>query len=135
MNAEFTEPLDECIDNAIQSCPMDYRRKLYNNIVLSGGSTLFDGFDKKLKKDPPTEKVEMTAPIISIQFFKNESQVDKIRRLYVCVIGKERLRVRKLFDDEEENLDIGKTLNLNCSNNHEYETQAIMMDMQNELCK
>ena len=50
MNAEFTEPLDECIDNAIQSCPMDYRRKLYNNIVLSGGSTLFDGFDKKLKK-------------------------------------------------------------------------------------
>jgi actin-related protein 3 len=50
MNAEFTEPLDECIDNAIQSCPMDYRRKLYNNIVLSGGSTLFDGFDKKLSK-------------------------------------------------------------------------------------
>ena len=29
---------------------MDYRRKLYKNIVLSGGSTLFDGFDDKLKK-------------------------------------------------------------------------------------
>ena len=27
---------------------MDYRRDLYKNIVLSGGSTLFDGFDKKL---------------------------------------------------------------------------------------
>ena len=29
---------------------MDYRRKLYKNITLSGGSTLFDGFDKKLNK-------------------------------------------------------------------------------------
>ena len=29
---------------------MDYRRLLYKNIVLSGGSTLFDGFDKKLNK-------------------------------------------------------------------------------------
>ena len=29
---------------------MDYRRKLYKNIVLSGGSTLFDGFDTKLNK-------------------------------------------------------------------------------------
>jgi len=29
---------------------MDYRRHLYKNIVLSGGSTLFDGFDKKLNK-------------------------------------------------------------------------------------
>jgi actin-related protein 3 len=31
-------------------CPMDYRRRLYKNIVLSGGSTLFDGFDQKLTK-------------------------------------------------------------------------------------
>jgi|TARA_B110001450_G_scaffold67527_1_gene63725 actin-related protein 3 len=29
---------------------MDYRRRLYNNIVLSGGSTLYDGFDNKLTK-------------------------------------------------------------------------------------
>jgi actin-related protein 3 len=42
--------LDEVIDDAIQSCPMDYRRRLYKNIVLSGGSTLFDGFDKRLNK-------------------------------------------------------------------------------------
>ena len=42
--------MDEVIDDAIQSCPMDYRRRLYKNIVLSGGSTLFDGFDKRLNK-------------------------------------------------------------------------------------
>jgi len=29
---------------------MDYRRRLYKNVVLSGGSTLFDGFDVKLGK-------------------------------------------------------------------------------------
>lgn len=47
---DFRTPLDEIIDKSIQSCPMDYRRKLYKNITLSGGSTLFDGFDKKLNK-------------------------------------------------------------------------------------
>ena len=49
-HADYTTPLDEIIDKAIQSCPIDYRRKLYKNITLSGGSTLFDGFDKKLNK-------------------------------------------------------------------------------------
>lgn len=47
---DYRIPLDEVIDKSIQSCPMDYRRKLYKNITLSGGSTLFDGFDKKLNK-------------------------------------------------------------------------------------
>ncbi len=50
IHKDWRSPLDEVIDNAIQSCPMDYRRLLYKNIVLSGGSTLFDGFDKKLNK-------------------------------------------------------------------------------------
>ena len=50
IHADWRTPLDEVIDDAIQSCPMDYRRRLYKNIVLSGGSTLFEGFDKKLNK-------------------------------------------------------------------------------------
>ena len=50
VHADWRTPLDEVIDDAIQSCPMDYRRRLYKNIVLSGGSTLFEGFDKKLNK-------------------------------------------------------------------------------------
>lgn len=36
------------VDDAIQSCPIEYRIKLYKNIVLSGGSTLFTGFDSRL---------------------------------------------------------------------------------------
>jgi|TARA_B110000285_G_scaffold190958_1_gene218463 actin-related protein 3 len=50
IHQDWKSPLDEIIDNSIQACPMDYRRRLYQNIVLSGGSTLFDGFDVKLGK-------------------------------------------------------------------------------------
>jgi len=50
VHQDWKTPLDEVIDISIQSCPMDFRRTLYKNIVLSGGSTLFDGFDKKLNK-------------------------------------------------------------------------------------
>ena len=41
--------LDETVDNTIQQCPIDYRRKLYSNIVMSGGSTQFKHFDKRLE--------------------------------------------------------------------------------------
>lgn len=35
----------------IQTSPIDVRRGLYKNIVLSGGSTMFKGFDKRLNRD------------------------------------------------------------------------------------
>uniref|UniRef100_A0A7S3I390 Actin-related protein 3 n=1 Tax=Favella ehrenbergii TaxID=182087 RepID=A0A7S3I390_9SPIT len=49
VHKDFMKPLGEVVDDAIQSCPTEYRIKLYNNIVLSGGSTLFKGFDTRLK--------------------------------------------------------------------------------------
>lgn len=51
MNAGFQSPLEEVVDNAIQKCPVDYRQKLYANVVLSGGNTLFKGFDARLGKN------------------------------------------------------------------------------------
>ena len=50
IHADWRAPLDEIVDNSIQSCPIDTRRKLYENIVLSGGSTLFKNFDSRLSK-------------------------------------------------------------------------------------
>lgn len=47
---EWVKPLDEVIDNTIQASPIDTRRRLYNNIILSGGSTLVEGFDTRLEK-------------------------------------------------------------------------------------
>lgn len=50
-NPDFTTPLSEIVDSVIQTCPIDVRRPLYNNIVLSGGSTMFRDFGRRLKRD------------------------------------------------------------------------------------
>lgn len=50
-NADFTVPLNEMVDDVIQSCPIDVRRGLYGNIVLSGGSTMFRDFGRRLQRD------------------------------------------------------------------------------------
>ncbi len=43
--------LPEIIDKVIQKCPIDTRRKLYNNIILSGGNTVFKDFGRRLQRD------------------------------------------------------------------------------------
>ncbi|XP_042453204.1 actin-related protein 3-like isoform X2 [Zingiber officinale] len=49
--SDYGTPLSEVIDNCVQSAPIDTRRGLYKNVVLSGGSTMFKGFQKRLQKD------------------------------------------------------------------------------------
>lgn len=43
--------LPDLVDEVICQCPLDTRRNLYSNIVLSGGSTLYKNFGKRLQKD------------------------------------------------------------------------------------
>ncbi|RCN26372.1 Actin [Ancylostoma caninum] len=50
-NPDFTTPISDTIDTVIQQCPIDVRRGLYENIVLSGGSTMFKDFARKLQRD------------------------------------------------------------------------------------
>lgn len=50
-NNDFTTPLPDVIDRCIQSSPIDTRRALYKNIVLSGGSTMFKDFHRRLQRD------------------------------------------------------------------------------------
>jgi len=50
-STNFDTPLPTVVDNCIQSSPIDCRRPLYNNIVLSGGSTMFQFFDRRLQRD------------------------------------------------------------------------------------
>lgn len=47
-------PLPTLVDRCIMGCPMDYRRRLYSNIVLSGGSTIFTHFKERLQRDLQT---------------------------------------------------------------------------------
>jgi len=44
-------PLPELVDQCIQNCPIDTRRQLYRNVVLSGGSTMFKDFARRLQRD------------------------------------------------------------------------------------
>jgi len=53
--------------DSIMKCDVDIRRDLYQNTVLSGGTTMFQGIDKRLTKEmtslaPAAVKVKIVAP-------------------------------------------------------------------------
>lgn len=50
-SSDYLTPLPTVVDQVIQSSPIDVRKKLYKNIVLSGGSTMFKDFGKRLQRD------------------------------------------------------------------------------------
>jgi len=67
-SSDFLTPLPEIVDSTIQASPIDVRRGLYKvrssiysfslllkafvqNIVLSGGSTMYQHFGQRLKRD------------------------------------------------------------------------------------
>lgn len=51
VSSDFLTPLPEVVDTVIQQSPIDVRRGLYKNIVLSGGSTMFTNFGRRLQRD------------------------------------------------------------------------------------
>ena len=59
--------LPQQLFNSIMKCDVDIRKDLYNNIVLSGGTTMFPGFAQRMQKEvkalaPSTMKIEVVAP-------------------------------------------------------------------------
>jgi len=50
IDKNYRASLDESIDLTIQQCPIDYRRRLYADVVFSGGSTSFKNLDRRLEK-------------------------------------------------------------------------------------
>jgi len=53
--------------DSIMKCDVDIRKDLYANIVLSGGTTMFEGIDTRMEKEikalaPPTMKIKIVAP-------------------------------------------------------------------------
>ncbi|KAI3409840.1 Alpha-centractin [Globodera pallida] len=64
---EECEGIAHCVANAIFKCDVDLRKTLYQNIVLSGGSTMFTGFGDRLLAEtkrlcPKDVKVRILAP-------------------------------------------------------------------------
>ncbi|KAK7094555.1 actin, cytoplasmic-like [Littorina saxatilis] len=61
------EGIHEAIHNSIEKCDVDLRDTFYANIVVSGGSTMFDGFADRLQREvkglvSPGTRVEVIAP-------------------------------------------------------------------------
>jgi actin-related protein len=59
--------IHETTFNSIMKCDVDIRRDLYQNIVLSGGTTMFPGIADRMNKEitnlaPPTMRVKIIAP-------------------------------------------------------------------------
>lgn len=50
-SSDFLTPLPEVVDQVVQASPLDVRKGLYKNIVLSGGSTMFREFGRRLQRD------------------------------------------------------------------------------------
>ncbi|KAG8345178.1 putative Actin [Trypanosoma vivax] len=87
LSSEWTTPLPAVVEQAVWSCPIDCRRPLYKNVVLSGGSTMFPKFDKRLQKDLRT--------IVDSRAKKNTKALGDTRReitYEVNVVSHERQR-------------------------------------------
>jgi len=50
-SSQHTTSLPDLVDQTIQACPIDTRRQLYRNVSLSGGSTIFKDFSRRLQRD------------------------------------------------------------------------------------
>jgi len=59
--------IHETMFNTIMKCDVDIRKDLYANIVMSGGSTMYEGLAARLEKEmislaPSTMKIKVVAP-------------------------------------------------------------------------
>jgi len=59
--------IHQCLVNSIAKCDMDIRRALFSDIILAGGSTMFDGLGDRLlsevrKLAPRDTKIKIWAP-------------------------------------------------------------------------
>ena len=59
--------IHESVHLSINKCDSDIRKHLYNNVVLSGGNSLFPGFRERLEREisllsPQTNQVKVIAP-------------------------------------------------------------------------
>jgi actin len=58
--------IDQTLFDSIMRCDIDVRKDVYANIVLSGGSTMFQGLPERIEKEiirlaPPPMKIKVIA--------------------------------------------------------------------------
>lgn len=81
-SSDFLTPLPDVVDEAIVKCPIDVRRGLYKNIVLSGGTTMFKDFGRRLQRD--------IKKIVDTRMELNISKLGALKgtyaHMYVCTL-------------------------------------------------
>ena len=85
----YEDSVDKMVVDSIDKCNADLHQDLYANIVLAGGSTMFEGFPERFEKEiklhaPKTMKVKVSAPTM---------------RNYSAWIGGSRLASLPIFPD------------------------------------
>ena len=66
MNGLDFKGIHELLFDSIMKCPSDLRKEMFRNIILSGGSTMFEGFKERIEKEitalaPPTMEINVIA--------------------------------------------------------------------------
>ena len=83
--------VSELVFECVQECDMDSRMTMYENIVLSGGSTTFPGFGERLKKDLVdlyTDRILKGDPNRDVGKFANRVNVETpVDRKYSVFVG------------------------------------------------
>ncbi|KAN0044870.1 hypothetical protein ACTA71_006396 [Dictyostelium dimigraforme] len=69
--------IHETTYNSIMKCDVDIRKNLFGNVVLSGGTTMFQGFTGRMNKEltalaPSTMKIKIIAPPEQMWISKEE---------------------------------------------------------------
>jgi actin-related protein len=50
---QHTVGVSQLVLNSINACDIDLRPLLFNNVIVTGGNTLFPGFSERLSNDLP----------------------------------------------------------------------------------
>ncbi|KAK8440288.1 hypothetical protein B9J08_03387 [Candidozyma auris] len=82
-SSDFLTPLPTVVDQVVQSSPIDVRKKLYKNIVLSGGSTMFKDFGRRLQRDIKAlvnERIELSEKLSGVKSTGVDVQVISHKR-------------------------------------------------------
>ncbi|CUM64042.1 uncharacterized protein PRCAT00001630001 [Priceomyces carsonii] len=82
-SSDYLTPLPTVVDQVIQASPIDVRKKLYKNIVLSGGSTMFKDFGRRLQRDLKglaNERIELSERLSGVKSTGVDVQVISHKR-------------------------------------------------------
>jgi len=120
-SSDFTESLPEVVDQSIIKCPIDTRRGLYNNIVLSGGTTMFKDFGRRLQRDIK-RKVDKRQTDMMEQY-KHRPEVKSSAAIDVNVIGHQMQRYAVWFGGSMLSMDTGSFMRV-CHTRAQYEEEG-----------